>query len=1467
MQDKDYILKDKDVCTIRQFPSNDTVTDVIGWVVDPVGSFVSNCFNGFDGHSALTHVSNAVEGAVGDYVTSQVQSAVEEANRQFEEQLKGMSFDSLENVTDSSGVTRSPALSGYKNQSLFKNPYPFILGKTYCAPFYIGNPYTTLEDSANGSKYQIFHCLYMLGYNHIHAKDFALGLYKLASNSSNITSGFIPIDGDFNKDDYKIKIEIQDSDEVSIYNQKVVQTNLNVEMLCEKVSGDISTEIVPLKVEKFSARYPHKIEVEFLVNGLGDRTNYGEEYVVCEYSLDGGETYTPLSINGAVYGYHWVPDWSEPKYCNKFFDKMCEQRRYVAQKEFTWDEIKNCANNTVEIRAYRLSPSGRSGSYNQGIILSSIRTWCYDNKESKKQNTIVPQRPIVEKDRKKTTRVGFEIKVKEDITDLKEFNCILQALGRTFENGVWSDTLSETCNPASMALLSLQSEMRGTEKYEDYELDLDDFGEFYNFCKNYDIKNSKGEQVGFECNGILLKNVKTSDFVSQILSIARGYLKLNGSKYGIYIDRPQENPVMILNNQNVIEATNQKTFDEEIDGISCSFINEDNYYLQDEAIITTNDNLDKIDLVTKRIDFIYQTNIEQIYKNALFELAKYKLRPEIWIRKVTTEGSVIEVGSLVSIQDDTICVGLDDGAEVKKIIFDNEDLPTKVIGIETDGNFEVTDLSLKYGVEISVANGFDDISIVKREVVIEEEGIYNTLIFESPILLDNIYPTVGDIVAFGVLNRETIDAICVSKDDDGDGTYTLNLVPYSGEIYNVDSGVIPEFDSLVTVPQHKSQGQNTDEKLLNVYREILSPVDIPSQPSHIAGIIEQDKINFNCLVSDLGTVNTIKYYEWKLIKHNGQEEVFTTDKNTSEYLFNRAIDGYIEPNNLDKWTVSVRVENIYGIKSEWTDPVTFSYAIQKSDYTWTPQKPVVQIPLANKDGFTVDWTCNKKLGTNKYVVRVYKEGELLKESKEIVDTEYQYTFNRNIDGYPEESDLRKYRIAVVCYNEAYNQEHGTLSDSVSLNLDYYGTWEIGELINNCVSAEVNDRTVTLKMVVPTSDRTYYGSTQFRVSIKRVGVSKAGSSEDYPIIEEDTEWYKPDLYSSPLNNELAYRTNEIDGFELSNGRYSQTMPLAGQSTNNISDTIYRFKIVATNEAGKLSNVLDNVYVTALCTSIRDIVKSNEDYKNLYVTRLSALNANVGLISQGGFGNFEKFKNFWALTKMLPEDTGLSEIIKEGAFRVGDEKEYIAVIPPDSSFGEGANKITNTSTENFMIQIKAGNITLTTTGTSFDGGTYIYNESHNKRMKMSDDGLTIEQYIEETDSWDFRARLGADTDGNLTITNSDDKDSSLPKKGVYVPENRVYHLEGNFYDSEGNICTEFDFTTSNFEDSTLLKEYNKLYVGDIIKNEIAQEDVCLLNNSNLIKVGNAIVDLEQGIVDNSVDYWNGQIEGNYFVWGNE
>ena len=784
-KDEDYILNDGDTCTIRVFPANHTkVGDALGIT----NTWIGNKLTGF-----------------WDWVAT--------GARYFLRKWLGIEEPDSPTNKDTS-LQSIPTLSGGKNQSGYGKVIPLALGRSMFTPYYCGSPYRTVSGE-DGEK-QTFHALYMLGYNDIQATDFKLGMIDLAHNATysdkdgtvhevtTVDNGEIAINGKWNGEKYNIRLELQQGKntsradgEVGLYPQKVIEESLGIELIHTSDGKE------KLELDRFSAKNPQRIEIEFTLQGLIGYDEEGNEQqksvsVQIKISYDGGKTYEPFGpITGASsYNGDGVSTITRKK------NKMM---RFVATKPIPYDKAISCTNRVAEIYICRTSAKDSSTNTADSIYLSAIRTWCFDYEKSTADGVteLVPQVPVIESRRDMTARLGFQIDANE--TDFKNqldaMNCIITAKGKTWDGTKWSDTTTPNSNPASMILRVLEHPSRGRYAYGKdsepnklHKLGYESFGELYEWSNQ--PRSESDNTPKFQCNGILTSTKKTREIIDAILATARAKLVLNNKRYCAWIDKPRNTAVMILNAQNVLSASNSKSFSDLPDGYKVKFVNQITWQTDEIKVMFDQSKAEEPGMTFESIELLFQTDAAQVFQNGKFLLACAKLRPETWNRKVSVDGNLLEIGSKVEVQDDSISVGIGEGAEVKGLIVEGN----YVTGIKTDGNFIVTELGHRFGIRVTVADGTNTPRVVSWEVRLDHAGLQRDFYFISPILnvASVVKPTVGDIISFGIYERETTEALCFGKKDNGDGTFDLTLVPYQEGIYTADGGEIPEFDSKVT---------------------------------------------------------------------------------------------------------------------------------------------------------------------------------------------------------------------------------------------------------------------------------------------------------------------------------------------------------------------------------------------------------------------------------------------------------------------------------------------------------------------------------------------------------------------------------------------------------------------------------------------------------------------------------------------
>lgn len=429
-----------------------------------------------------------------------------------------------------------------------------------------------------------------------------------------------------------------------------------------------------------------------------------------------------------------------------------------------------------------------------------------------------------------------------------------------------------------------------------------------------------------------------------------------------------------------------------------------------------------------------------------------------------------------------------------------------------------------------------------------------------------------------------------------------------------------------------------------------------------------------------------------------------------------------------------------------------------------PDTPTSVRGSAGQDGISM--SCEQNLGGLRNDIRsivfIIKKTDGSTVSVSSSGLNATYGFDRNIDGYPEAEELSKWSVSAKAIN-IYGKESGE-SESRYISTDSYGTWK---LQTPAVNTRLSDRTITLLLSQPerSDSRAVYGNIRYKVQVKR------------PDIDKD--YYKPASSLDPYGSELNYKDGE--GYAVSDGVYIQTMPLAGQTTDNITDTAYMFKVSAFNEAGESGTA--EITATATCTSIRDIVKAKETAKEAYVSTLSAISANLGVISKGSLNGSDT--NYWALSTVTDERTGIKRY--EGAMRVGGGDEYLQVTPVINDRGEILK---------YTIQFKVGNFEVTTEATRLNGELIIQSSADAlDRTRISPDGTYYQHRENSSGAWRTIACSNVNgvmtkqvfSDDTLFVSNQDMAGRRKRGDDIGHPylsnSSRVFHFDTDLLDQAG------------------------------------------------------------------------------------
>lgn len=424
--------------------------------------------------------------------------------------------------------------------------------------------------------------------------------------------------------------------------------------------------------------------------------------------------------------------------------------------------------------------------------------------------------------------------------------------------------------------------------------------------------------------------------------------------------------------------------------------------------------------------------------------------------------------------------------------------------------------------------------------------------------------------------------------------------------------------------------------------------------------------------------------------------------------------------------------------------------------------------------------------------------------------EGEYIFDRAEDGYPERTDLSAYRFRCQVVNTSGNE--GEWSTPVTVNTSRYGTWHLNA---PTVIPNVTSRSVTLKLSQPprADGRELYGTIRYRVEVMRPDI--------------DMDYFKPATNLNPYADENNYKDGS--GYVISDGTYVQLMPLKGQDSELIENTLYMFRIIAENEAGISQSTVVNVVTE--CDAIRDIVKARETAKEAYISQLSAICANMGAISSGSLNGSDT--NFWELSSFI-DDYNVNH--HKGAFRVGGENEYLHVIPVDE-YGNDITSSTPVTVQpaSYRIEFQIGNFKVKSDQTNFINELTVYNENdYSERLCVSYTGLLRQILPGATspDDWNI-APAGSITsipfakatkEGNTCFTNIPLEDLP-PTKRFVTGTQKAYNLQDTITDVNGQNPESLTLDSSKLVNTAedcpvLINEGNpttKAYEGRITINK--------------------------------------------------
>ena len=665
-------------------------------------------------------------------------------------------------------VKNIPYLRGAQNQIALGQTQPLILGQHLFTPYLATGTFSKIGGATG--KDQFFHMVLQAGFAKTVIKELSCDDVVLKKwDTDEPQQGVYNFDsGIFYDDKNKIEVVQDGSPFTTAEFNKVIHTETP-----NTTIDKADSENYPVGGYVFTLpKNTMAVELCILFRGL-----------IC-YASDGAKLKRTVTIypeykigNGAWTRFTFDQNGTAS---NTFSYMSLEQMRFVARKEFSFNEVKDVSE---PILVRLLCDTARyEGSARDDVSLLWIQSEKYDKEQS--INNFVPEEIVGSTERALSNLVGLKIKVTENNQDkLNKINMVLQSVAKTWNGSTWSVNKEPTRNPASLLLEVLTSDTHKASQIKESEIDLDSFGELYEYCEEkgfkFDIVLTEGqtkqevcEMILENCNAILYKSI------TGLMTVA--------------IDKPKENAIALFNSQNILSIENKKNIERKADGIKINYISRAGGYVNSSYLVMRDGQARTADSILIELNTQGMTEYEHIVKYARKLLASELLQPKQTIIEVGKEGIYYTPLSKVLLQHDSLKVGKGN-AEVKSLIVDDYN----VVGLKLYEPVEYDENETNGMIIVGAQNGAHVFYSLKYTAL---ESFTDTVELVEPIPLSaSNKPQQGDILSYGLIDGEfakiTTEMLIIGSEPTENG-HRLTLVDYNEAVY--ETGAIPAYEPSFT---------------------------------------------------------------------------------------------------------------------------------------------------------------------------------------------------------------------------------------------------------------------------------------------------------------------------------------------------------------------------------------------------------------------------------------------------------------------------------------------------------------------------------------------------------------------------------------------------------------------------------------------------------------------------------------------
>ncbi len=701
-------------------------------------------------------------------------------------------LDRMKKLTNRSDIDNRPFLRGASNTLATGNSQPYICGRHFFTPYLLCNPFyqITGTDGATQYTYTALEC----GFNSQILRTMSIDdiIIKTFSDTSP-QEGVYTLDTGVFAENGLVEIS-QDGgllEALPMLNYRVASSSRNDEVPKDYDVNEGTKQYLTYTLDPYAKDVDIAISFPYGLYAMKDDGTIIEHQVriTPQYSLDGGNSWTEFTFDN---------NGSQTTMFRR--DVSTRELRYVAHRDFTLSDYTLLKLNGQDAIYIRIRSNGnRDSMIHNDCYCLYYQSVCFDPAKSSAPAGVlqdggaaglVPCKTVEDRERAFCTIAGLRLKASQLNEDkLKKINIVTQGVARVWNGSAWSAAKTATRNPAAWALEIETSPCHPASRRDDSELDLESYGEFYQYC----------EQNAFYFDYVVTQGIRKDDLLNYIMEATGAcvYYDIYGRR-AIAIDCPQENAIAVYNPQNIINIQNKKTFGRRTDGLRIKYVNSKNDTYQEDTYLVMRE-VDgaplplTYDSIIKDVPVTGITTYEHVVKYARRLMAIEALRPKTTVIEVGNEGVFYTPFSKVLIQDDSLKIGLA-SATIRECAWWGGLLQK----IYLNGKVYF-DPAKRHGVIINCFTAHGAMPVAAK---VEGEGETDVLEVVSQVRMSaDAVPEPGNVLSFGLLDADgefsrITTPYLISNIKRADRGFTLELVNYNEAVY--DTGSIPPYSSNIT---------------------------------------------------------------------------------------------------------------------------------------------------------------------------------------------------------------------------------------------------------------------------------------------------------------------------------------------------------------------------------------------------------------------------------------------------------------------------------------------------------------------------------------------------------------------------------------------------------------------------------------------------------------------------------------------